>query len=287
MEQGPQLTPTRTPLYEAEHAERYRRQELIKAYEASFSCRLVVVVDVIFPDAITLFEELICEANPQQDLYVLLWSPGGDGETAIRLIRSAQQRCRELTVVVPDIAKSAATIFALGANHIVMGPTSDLGPIDAQFRAPGGFGGLVSAKEIIAAYNRAHAAVEQAPQSYPLHASLLSDVTALMVEQAQSAIDRTDEVLREALRANADRSDDQVNELYEALIGPLAKDPKIHSSPFGAADARRCKLPVLELDHRSDQWRQIWTLWTRYFMLHGIGQAVYEGSTASRLLSYQ
>ena len=34
----------------------------------------------------------------------MLSTPGGDGETAIRLIRQAQSRCRELTVIVPDQA---------------------------------------------------------------------------------------------------------------------------------------------------------------------------------------
>jgi len=105
------------------------------------------MVDAIFPYAITLFEELVYDAKPSQDLHLILATPGGDGETAVRLVRSAQARCRELTVIVPDIAKSAGTVLALGAHHILMGPVSDLGPIDPQFQQP--TGELVSAKDII------------------------------------------------------------------------------------------------------------------------------------------
>jgi membrane-bound ClpP family serine protease len=47
--------------------------------------------------------------DPQQNLHLLLDTPGGDGETAIRVVRSAQARCRELTVIVPNQAKSAGT----------------------------------------------------------------------------------------------------------------------------------------------------------------------------------
>lgn len=43
------------------------------------------------------------------------------------MVRSMQLRCKELTAVVPDMAKSAATILCLGAHHILMGPGSDPG----------------------------------------------------------------------------------------------------------------------------------------------------------------
>jgi ClpP class serine protease len=39
---------------------------------------------------------------------------------------------QKLRVIVPNIAKSAATLFALGADEILMGYLSELGPIDPQ-----------------------------------------------------------------------------------------------------------------------------------------------------------
>ena len=62
----------------------------------------MALVDAIFPLNITLFEEVIAGADPAQDLHLLLDTPGGDGESAVRLARSAQARCRELTVIVPN-----------------------------------------------------------------------------------------------------------------------------------------------------------------------------------------
>ena len=82
----------------------------------------------------------------------MLHSPGGDGETAVRITRAAQARCKELTVIVPDMAKSAATLLAVGAHYILMGPASDLGPIDPQFLLEGN---LVAAKDVIAAFDEA------------------------------------------------------------------------------------------------------------------------------------
>src|SRR5207249_7534010 len=39
---------------------------------------------------------------------------------------------RKLRVLVPNVAKSAATILALGADKILMGYCSEIGPIDPQ-----------------------------------------------------------------------------------------------------------------------------------------------------------
>jgi ClpP class serine protease len=51
------------------------------------------------------------------------------------MIRSMHSRCRELTVVLPDMAKSAATLMCIGADKIIMGLGGDLGPVDPTVSA--------------------------------------------------------------------------------------------------------------------------------------------------------
>lgn len=273
--------PRQTPLFHAQHAERYARQELIRAYEQAFGCRLIVVIDAIFGYGVTFLEELLVGANRDQDLHLLLDSPGGDGETAIRLVRSAQSRCRELTVIVPNQAKSAGTILVMGAHRILMGPTSDLGPVDPQFRHPTN-PGLYSAKDLIAAVEAADAAIAANPESYPLHASLLADVTAIMVQQARSALERTDDLVREALSSRPGRSSDDVDWIAAALKEKLVDLPQNHGAVFNAADAHAAGLPVEEVDPDSEQWRIVWQLWTKYFQL--LPASIYEGELASQII---
>ena len=107
------------------------------------------MVDYLFSHSVALFEETLYDTNPDENLHVMLCTLGGDGETALRLVRQAQSRCKKLSVIVPDQAKSARTLFVLGADRILMGPTSDLGPIDPQFRLPSG--AFASGKATIAA----------------------------------------------------------------------------------------------------------------------------------------
>jgi Serine dehydrogenase proteinase len=270
--------PTQSPLFYAEHSERYERQRLIGIYEETFSCRLIVMVDLIYPYSINVFEELIFDADATKDLHLLLASPGGDGETALRLVRSAQARCKELTVIVPDQAKSAGTLLVMGAHRILMGPASDLGPVDPQFQVGEA---LVSAKDIIAAVESAEAAVQAHPETYALHAALLSDVTGLMVQQGRSALARTGDQLEEALLSNPDRTPEMAKELSERLQTPLIDTPKSHAAIFGAAAAQEAGLPVEQADPTSDQWQLIWRLWIKYWALD---QRIYEGTRASKVV---
>lgn len=75
------------------------------------------------------------DALPEgQPVAVLLHSLGGDPEAAYRLASLIRKRCGEFVVLVPKCAKSAATLFALGASRIILGRHSELGPLDMQVR---------------------------------------------------------------------------------------------------------------------------------------------------------
>lgn len=273
----------RSPLYEANHAARYERQALIREYQEANECRLVVMQDVLFPHSIPLFEETLFDADPAQDLHVILGTQGGDGETALRLIRQAQSRCRELTIIVPDQAKSAGTLFALGAHRIYMGPTSDLGPVDPQFQLSDG--SLASARAIIAAVDRAEDRIQQSPDTYPLHAFLLEPVTAMVVQQARDSLARTGDLVREALASVPDRSEQEASDLANALESPLIGEPRSHGAVISAADARSFGLPVEEADPGSERWRAVWSLWMKYAVLNAV--RVYEGQMASYVVPQQ
>ena len=272
--------PSQTPLFHAAQSARYESQDLIRQYEAKYNCCLIVLIDAIFPQSVTLFEDLIYDADSGVDLHLLLYSPGGDGETAVRLVRAAQARCRELTVIVPDVAKSAATLLAMGAHHILMAPASDLGPIDPQVIIDGN---LVATKDIIAAVDDAAQRVQDAPDTYPLYASLLSRVDALDVQQSRSALDRTEDLLSEALRSNPDRGDTSVEDLSGRLKEPLITRPRTHAALFSVKDAKKAGLPVHEVDLQGEQWQLIWRLWAKYYHLGAVGGIArfYEGRRSS------
>ena len=70
---------------------------------------------------------------PSQPIALLIDSPGGDAESAYRLAMIFRRFCGGFDVYVPRYAKSAATLLALGADDIVLGPLAELRPLDVQY----------------------------------------------------------------------------------------------------------------------------------------------------------
>jgi len=68
----------------------------------------------------------------EQEVDVLIHSSGGDALAAWKLMSVLRERLQRVSVLVPYMAFSAATLFALGADEIVMHPHASLGPIDPQ-----------------------------------------------------------------------------------------------------------------------------------------------------------
>ncbi len=72
-------------------------------------------------------------SNRRKDVLLIIVSRGGNIEPAYQISKLCKSFARErFVVVVPRQAKSAATLIALGADEIHMGPLGQLGPIDPQ-----------------------------------------------------------------------------------------------------------------------------------------------------------
>lgn len=88
-----------------------------------------------FEDFYTLVDMLEDE-DPKQDLDLIVFSFGGSGEAGFRIGHTfhewAAKRKLRFRVIIPLYAMSAATILTLGADEVVMGLSSQLGPIDPQ-----------------------------------------------------------------------------------------------------------------------------------------------------------
>lgn len=117
------------------------------------------------------------KSNPQKDKDVLLvlLSPGGSIEPAYQISKLCKAFSKnKFIVTVPRFAKSAATLIAIGADEIHMGPLGHLGPIDPQL---GGLPalGVMQALESIASLS------ERYPGSSEMFARYLR--LALTVEQ--------------------------------------------------------------------------------------------------------
>lgn len=83
-----------------------------------------------------MLDGVITTPKDATEIDIWLDSPGGDAHATYKLILDLRQRCRLLRAVIPDYAKSAATLLCLGVDTIFMAPSADLGPLDVQLAHP-------------------------------------------------------------------------------------------------------------------------------------------------------
>jgi len=67
-----------------------------------------------------------------KDIDVILVTGGGNATQVSKFVDKLRSRFDNVTFLIPNIAMSAGTVFALSGNEIIMGPGSYLGPIDPQ-----------------------------------------------------------------------------------------------------------------------------------------------------------
>lgn len=76
-------------------------------------------------------------SDKKQSVAVILDTPGGVVEVVERMVAALRFVYEDVTMIVPDRAMSAGTIFALSADRIMMDHLSCLGPIDPQIEKDG------------------------------------------------------------------------------------------------------------------------------------------------------
>jgi ClpP class serine protease len=81
--------------------------------------------------AIVTAIETIKAANVDS-LYVLVNSPGGGVSSSYKIARMMRASFTSIKAFVPHIAASGGTLMTLAANQVVMGPMSNLTPVDVQ-----------------------------------------------------------------------------------------------------------------------------------------------------------
>lgn len=87
-------------------------------------------ISIDYSDIISIQDQL---SNLQgKSIDIILETPGGIAEVVEDMVRLIRQKFERVAIIVPGWAKSAGTIFAMAGDEILMGPTSALGPIDAQ-----------------------------------------------------------------------------------------------------------------------------------------------------------
>jgi len=81
----------------------------------------------------------------KEKLIILLNSSGGDIYSAYKIMTILRSKYKEIEIVVPYNANSAATLMTLAADNIIFGPHSEISPLDLPIEHPSIEGTRISA----------------------------------------------------------------------------------------------------------------------------------------------
>lgn len=280
------VTPTKTPMYEAVNAPRYHRQELIKKIEADYGRRMICYVSGrsanIDRDDTVGFMEMLHNIPPDSDIDLLLHTRGGDVDAAEKLLSLVQATVggQQLRIVIPEFAKSAGTLMALGADTLIMSDTSELGTIDPQIWADDGKG------------NKVCHSVLSYIDAYTIHAEALTEnpddpVARLMLNKLDPTTLQTYSAIRERARNFAENQLKRKGRNFSAITSALLDTKRwpSHGQMITWQDATyELHLDVTYLPPRSTQWQAYWRLYCLLRLAASDKQNIFESAYASLIL---
>ena len=262
--------PLQSPLYWVAEKDRYLRQPLIRDIEKQTGRALVVY----FADTETA--DVNAQIHPSDDAFMaevlrpvqgqpydlLLETNGGYTDATEKMVAQLRSCNMDFRVIVPRRAKSNGTLVALASTQIVMGPASELGPIDPNV-------------------------VLNPQQAVPAHFLLqIPNADPVLLQSALNAVMQTKKLATSLLQTGMMAADSaEVSNVVEQLA--TRNHFHSHGSVIDAAEATRLRLSVLSLGADHELWRRIWLL--RCLYAHDIRKnglvKVFEGARISNSLS--
>jgi ClpP class serine protease len=230
------------------------------------------------------FVDLLHNVLPNQDVDLLLHTSGGDIDAAEKLISMLRNKVgtAKLRVIVPDYAKSAGTLMALGADSVVMSDTSELGPIDPQIILADGNGNRIrhSIQSYLDAYDEHAATLKQEPGNVVAQIMLgkLDPATVKLFRAVQT---RARQFAEDQLKRGMFRNGGNWSQAAAELIDTPRWQS--HGQMISWADAQdpRIGLVIEYLDPKSEEWQKYWQLYCLQRLAVGDNQKLYESGYAS------
>ena len=234
--------PTQSPLFWVENKDRYLRQLLISDIEVDTGRDLLVYftdcdqgnAQIDHTDDVYLQELL--QQRKSEKLDLLIETNGGLTDAAEKICSILTDPAFDLRVIVPRRAKSNGTVIAFTGSTILMGPGSELGPIDPS--------------------------IAGIPADFIVNANPPAD--AISVQYAKMAIAQTTKLGKQLLAAKMMKGRPDAD--IDVVLGKIANRSTYHShgSVIDAQEAKSLGLHVTLLEAKDPLWKKIWMLRTMY-----------------------
>jgi len=197
------------------------RKQILEAMEAELGMPVLAYVTgdrqnlptLIAPEQVPLFPRHLRALGAQQGIALLVYTRGGDANSAWPIVNFVRAYCTNVTAVVPFFAHSAGTLICLGADKILMSKLATLSPIDPSVA------NAFNPQDPTNPQNRISIAVEDVMAYF----ELANTQGVKRDEDVAAAFARLAESVHPLALGNVHRSIEQIRQLAEKLI-------RLHSS---------------------------------------------------------
>jgi ATP-dependent protease ClpP protease subunit len=251
------------------------RKEQIKKIEQQLDGKVIVYFTSFQSEAAMIhdtdaemLENILSAEHKGGKLLLVLSSPGGVGLAAERIVNVCRAYSNnQFEVIVPHMAKSAATMICFGASRIHMSPTSELGPVDPQVkysnkevsdRMP------ISAEEYVRSYDQL---MDRATSGDVQHLEpllqQLARYDARYIEQLKSWQALSESISIKLLKSGMMKghSSKEIKDRISAFL--IQRKTRSHGRMITMHEAKKCGLDIAEINLRSELWNTIWELYIR------------------------
>ncbi len=176
-----QLTQERKKQLKAISALRGGRDIIVYASDVNNKANAPTGID--FSD-ILIFQDQLANLKGKA-IDVIIETPGGIAEAVEDMVRQLRNKYDHVGIIVPGMAKSAGTIWAMAGDEILMGEISALGPIDAQIFTPNGK--RFSADAFLEGLDKIKKEVASLGKLNPAYIPVLQNISPGEIQHAENA----------------------------------------------------------------------------------------------------
>jgi hypothetical protein len=248
-----------------ESQRRNDRLQRIREIQSERGSKVVVYysIGMLVPPHAKMFAELLQAIGEQDNLDLYLVSPGGLVDPALKIAKLCRAHAkRKLSVLLPHYAKSAATLLALGADELVMGPASELGPIDPRITINDNYGRQmnVSATAIRDALKVIEEFCGDSPERALKYMPLIETINLDALGEYERALAASKDYAKELLRSGRLLQD---KSKLSGVVRKLAALYRSHGYPITAKDAREV-FQFQVVTPAPGTWSSMWQLCNLY-----------------------
>lgn len=213
-----------------------------------------------------ILEGILQKTDLSNGLAVVVNSPGGFGITAERIINIFRNYSGtgEYWVIVPSKAKSAATMICFGASKIIMGGTSELGPIDPQIAvSENGITKRFSLCNLVDSYDDLFQRAVKEKNNLQPYLQQLANYDEREIKEFRTAISLSEDIATRTLSSGMMKgmSEKEIKQKIEVFLTP--KKTKSHGRPIYAKEAISCGLKIDLIDKEEKLYELFCELYTR------------------------